>query len=266
MGFGVSTCNSRLSHFFSYLDPVTWPRYRIKTVGAVVGNGMLLTFGELKSRYRLPNSHLLRFLQFRHAFSAQFGSSTLEVPVGDLESLLRAKDLPKALSIIYKELFTDTITVLASCHAAWLSDFPQLDNDDWDDAWIASFARLVSAHDHLIQFMFLHRIYYTPAKLARIFPAHSSNCWRCDAPAHFLELPAHPAVLGGDGGQCWVGHDNRYKTVYRVLSVRPGRYIGTHAGNSHFAHPAPVLCTQNYNFVLEEDDGPHHNALEGIDK
>lgn len=82
-------------------------------------------------------------MKIRHAFFAQFGSSSLEV--GDLESLLRDTDLPKALSVIYKQLFIDTTKVLASCCAAWLSDSPQLDNDDWDDIWNSNFSRLVSA-------------------------------------------------------------------------------------------------------------------------
>lgn len=46
--------------------------------------------------------------------------------------------------------------------------------DDWDDVWSTTFSKLVSARDHLIQYKFFHRIYFTPAKLARIFHTHSS--------------------------------------------------------------------------------------------
>lgn len=107
-------------------------RYGNKLVCSVVGNEVLLTFEVLKRKKQLPNSHLFRYLQFRHAFFAQFGSSSLEVRVGDLESLLRDTELPKALSIIYKQLVIDTSKVSASCCVAWLLDFMQLDNRDWD--------------------------------------------------------------------------------------------------------------------------------------
>lgn len=41
------------------------------------------------------------------------------------------------------------------------------------------FQHLVSARDRLIQFKFLHRSYYTPARLTKIFGTVSAECWRC---------------------------------------------------------------------------------------
>lgn len=66
--------NPSLPHFFVYSDPIIWTRYGIKTVGAVVGNRVLLLFDVLRSKYQLPSSHQFHFLLFRHAFLAQFGS------------------------------------------------------------------------------------------------------------------------------------------------------------------------------------------------
>lgn len=62
--------NPSLCHFFAYPDPIVWTRYGINTVGAVVGNGVLLTFDVLRSKHQFPRSHLFRFLLFRNAFSA----------------------------------------------------------------------------------------------------------------------------------------------------------------------------------------------------
>ena len=45
--------------------------------------------------------------------------------------------------------------------------------------WDHPFKHLVSARDRLIHFKFLHRIYYTPARLSRVYPSTSSQCWRC---------------------------------------------------------------------------------------
>lgn len=50
--------------------------------------------------------------------------------------------------------------------------------------WDHPFQYLVSARDRLIHFKFLHRVYFTPARLSRIYPTASSQCWRCSyAPA-----------------------------------------------------------------------------------
>lgn len=97
--------------------------------------------------------------------------------MSDLESLLREDTLDKALSTIYKQLFSEVGDLLAGCRAAWEEVFPQMDGDDWDDLWDINFTRLVSARDQLIQFKFLHRIYLTLARLTKMFPTHSSSCW-----------------------------------------------------------------------------------------
>lgn len=145
--------------FFSHPYPIIWTRLGIKTVGSAVGNRLFLPFDALKHQYQLPNSHLFRYIQFRHAL---FGSSNLSVKVNDLESFLRDGDLTKTLSTIYKQLFMNTPKVLLSCRTAWKTDFPQLDGEDWDDIWGPTFSRLVSAQDHLIQSNFLIRIYFYP--------------------------------------------------------------------------------------------------------
>lgn len=80
----------------------------------------------------------------------------------------------KPYPLFYQHLFIDTPKVLLSCHNAWLSDFPQL-----EDILGPAFSKLVSTRDHLIQYKFLHRIYQIPAKLVDIFPTQCSNCWRC---------------------------------------------------------------------------------------
>lgn len=45
------------------------------------------------------------------------------------------------------DLTKDTYKVLSSFRTAWLTGFPQLDEDDWD-IWGPTFSRLVSVQDH----------------------------------------------------------------------------------------------------------------------
>lgn len=72
---------------------------------------------------------------------------------GDLEPVLRDNSLGKMLSNLYKCLFVDVNRVLTPCGAAWEEVLPQLDGDNWDDLWEIHFSRLVSARDHLIQYI-----------------------------------------------------------------------------------------------------------------
>lgn len=45
--------------------------------------------------------------------------------------------------------------------------------------WDHPFKHLVSARDRLMHFKFVHRIYFTLARLSAIYPSVSSECWRC---------------------------------------------------------------------------------------
>lgn len=181
--------NPQLPHFFKIPDPIVWTKHGIKKIVDIVHSGTIMQFDCLKSKFNLPNTHLFRYLQLRHAYHSQFGASAIVLQESDIESTLRNEPLDKALSTIYKQLFSDTHRVMASCRRRWEGVFPQLDSDDWDDIWDINFSRLISARDHLIQYKFLHWIYLTPARLARIFPSQSSCCWWCTLPsANFMHI------------------------------------------------------------------------------
>lgn len=65
----------------------------------------------------------------------------------------------------------------------------ELDREDWEDMWDYPLQPLVATRDKLIQFKILHRIYYTPQRLHRIYPTSSAACWRCSGvPAGFLHI------------------------------------------------------------------------------
>lgn len=40
---------------------------------------------------------------------------------------------------------------------------------------------MISARDHFIQLKFIHRAYYTPVRLAKMYPGTSPLCNRCSA-------------------------------------------------------------------------------------
>lgn len=64
---------------------------------------------------------------------------------------------------------------------------------------------LLSAKDHPNQYKFLHRVYLTPARLAKFFPSQSSACWHCSAAqADFIHIfwDCTLSVLTGCSAMC----------------------------------------------------------------
>lgn len=97
--------------------------------------------------------------------------------------------LSEPVCVIYKDLFPGTVQLMEPFTLAWEAAAPGLDGVDWDDVWEAPFRCLVSTRDCLIHYTFLHRIYLTPTRLARIYRGQLSLCWRCSAPfANFLHI------------------------------------------------------------------------------
>lgn len=178
------------------------------------------------------------YLQLRHAFPAQFGTFALVVRVRDLKALLRDDDLPNTLSIIYKQLFTDTSRVMVSCKNAWLVDFPQMDGDDWD----ASFTRLMSARDHLIQYKILHRAYLTPA------PVWPSSFPLCPLPAGAV-LP-HKLTFFIYFGTAWSSNNGWLLRVQAVIATHLQLRMLHISYFSCF-----LLCQKNNNFIMEKNCG-----------
>lgn len=90
---------------------MVWVSRGIKLFKAITRDGKLLNFDQLKHRHDLPNLYYFWFLQLRLAFQAQFGDRSIESFPLDLENLLMSEELPKTLSVTYKELFKKRLKV-----------------------------------------------------------------------------------------------------------------------------------------------------------
>lgn len=138
----------------------------------------LLSFLQLKTGHDLPNLYLFMYLQLVHAFQTQFREVRVESLPLALETLLSDEDLVRPLSVTYKEFFQKMPSAISKCREKWAAEVPEIQGEDWDDIWTQPFKHLVSTRDRLMQFKFLHRSYYTPARLAKIFHIVSDECWR----------------------------------------------------------------------------------------
>lgn len=161
--------NPSLSEFMSIPDPSVWALMVIKNVDQICAGGQLQNFDGLKQKYNLPNAYLFRFLQLRHPFNIKFENSQVAFYTSTLEHL----------SNIYKELLTNIHMGPETLKAKWVEDFPTLDMEDWEEELEFSFTHLLSTRDRLIQFKIMHRVYFTPTRLHKIYPSISASCWRC---------------------------------------------------------------------------------------
>lgn len=116
----------------------------------------------------------------------------MELQSSPLEQLLCNESMQKTLSKVYKDLFVERPKELRKCRDKWSSLVPNFQRDDWDDMRDHPFGALVSAHDRYIQFKILHRVYYTPARIASIYGSGDAACWRCTTtPADFDHIFWH---------------------------------------------------------------------------
>lgn len=154
----------------------------------------------------------------------------------DLEALLHDDTLFKALSTIYKQLFTDTSKVPMSCRNVWSIDFPQMDGDNWYDMWDAPFTRLVSARYHLTQYKILHSVYLTPARLAKfslLRPLPTGVALPCMLTLYvYFGLRVYPTILVRCRAKCSGGHDNTYSAFSCNLSTRPSGFLTSKEGET----------------------------------
>lgn len=170
--------NPRLSHFRSIPDPVIWARYGIVTLGDIVSQGQLITFDDLKSRKDLPNQMFFRFLQLRHAFRSQF-PNPITLWMSDLEAELRAPEGTKLLSFIYNKLALLDTSRVSQLLTTWQHDIPDLTEDDWEEGVQQYLTLTISSKDRFSQLKFLHRAYYSPSRLAKIYTDRTATCPRC---------------------------------------------------------------------------------------
>lgn len=131
---------------------------------------------------------LFRYLQVKHAYQKQFPTHiTLELD--PVERLLTVKVLIAPLSSLYFHLTLTSSTKLTRVFLRWQQDIPSLSEENWETCVSSYIMNMTSARDHFIQLKFLHRAYYTPKRLAAMYPDTLSSCPRCGtSEASFIHM------------------------------------------------------------------------------
>lgn len=85
----------------------------------------------------------------------------------------------KPLSTLYLYLTVEYDAKLTKTWEKWRVDIPSLEEEEWKECLISYIPSMIAAKDRFIQFKFLHRAYFTPQRLARIYLQRDPNCQRC---------------------------------------------------------------------------------------
>lgn len=61
----------------------------------------------------------------------------------------------------------------------WREDIPALGEEEWEECVSTYIPAVIAAKDRFIQLKFLHRAYFTPHRMAKIYPHIDALCPRC---------------------------------------------------------------------------------------
>lgn len=160
-----------------------------------------MTFQELRRTYALPISFQFRYWQLKHAFEAQFlAPLTLEL---DSIERLTSSVIGRPVSTLYLYLTVEYDTKLTKSWEKWRADIPSLDEEEWEECLTSYIPSMIAAKDRFIQFKFLHRAYFTPQRLARIYPQRDPNCQRCKQEVGTFWHMSDPVPNSSPTGRQW---------------------------------------------------------------
>lgn len=97
-----------------------------------------------------------------------------------VESMLSlAVDLKPLLALYAKLNGLDT-SVVSRLFSKWQADMPAITDDDWEEGVQQYLPLVISARDRFTQLRLLHWAYYSPERLAKIYPNRSPLCTKCE--------------------------------------------------------------------------------------
>ena len=168
-----------------------WFDKGIRTVDDLYSKGTFSSFSDLSRRFNLPASHLFRYFQIRHDLQKQFPEFPNHPAYSEFDHILSLKPHVKSLiSNIHTEIHSIKPETLDHLKAAWERHLGvELTDGTWETALGLVHSSSICARHGLIQCKILHRIHYTNARLARIFPDVSDACNRCgQSPADLVHM------------------------------------------------------------------------------
>lgn len=190
-----------------------WSIKGIKKVGDLVHEGSLLKFNQMRVKYGLTNKDFLKYVQVKSFISSKLRKYSGGLAVSPIESLMlkttQLKGITKKIYNILGDLNTDKSNKVKD---QWEVDLGPIEDVAWDELCSRPFKALASNSTWERQFKILHRIYITPEKRHRMFPALSNLCNKCQSAVGSLFhcLWSCPHIL-----QFWESVIDKLRLIFR---------------------------------------------------
>ena len=154
-------------------------------------NCTFASFEDLSHNFDLPLSSLFRYFQVCHFLQHHDPNFPYITSPSGLDDLLKSPFNSKRLVSRISDCITSfKYTTLAKIRADWVDELGEdLEEDIWEGTLLrindsTSCAKLI-----IIQFKILHRIHYSKAKLAKIYPGTDASCDSCrNTPADLTHI------------------------------------------------------------------------------
>lgn len=172
--------NGRLPQLAALQGFRGWDAVGISTLGDVMRGAVLKSFQDLQTDFQMPKTQFFKYLQFRHALSPNLEGLTVLAEFSPIEAKVFMGDLQdRKISKIYHTLVTHSSPSLQHLRETWEGDVGPLEGEDWVEALGSPRGAAISVNLRLIQFKYLHRVYFTRARLWRAGLIASPVCLRC---------------------------------------------------------------------------------------
>lgn len=149
------------------------------------------SFSQLSQAFNLPKKHFFRYLQVRSFVQKTFPMFPNKPIKSHVDHILELKsDSKRLIAQIYDLIQKIDPHSTENLRKAWDSDLGMVLRDDqWDSILDLIHTSSLSAKHSLIQLKVVHRVHFTRARLAKIYPNLDPLCPRCRGqPADLMHM------------------------------------------------------------------------------
>lgn len=160
-----------------------WKDYGIYQFQHLFVNCSLKSFSDLILEFKIPKCEFFKYLQIRHLISTLDKAGRLSLERSRMEDvLIKQAKLKGIVSVIYGVLLDHHDSSLASLKIVWQKDLEcTFDDDQWGIICKSVFTSFSCNKIIEQNYKCMHRIYYTPLRLSKMYPNVSPKCHRCES-------------------------------------------------------------------------------------
>lgn len=172
--------NPGLSELLLLPDTQVWRSCGVTKLEHLYNDDVFASFEQLQTKCELPRSYFFRYLQLRHALSAQFPAPRLRISSYPLIGILRSQGPRGLISALYTHLIMSKVShnPLPALNR-WKERIPSIDDDTLQDIMESPLFVSPAVNNRLVQLNIIHQCYLTPVRLHRMGRSSSASCLRC---------------------------------------------------------------------------------------